>query len=254
MNELINDAVSIYLPILGIILVLIRTITSVINKTVAEIILTPINKRVWDNFIDILFISCIIIGFIHIINYNIDSPIFKTIDKIITPITVFTILISILILVVVFIISIFSTLHFRLRKITNIILAINGISVLVFTVLIGMNTKNEYLTTNFYDNSNAKIFLYFIAWFIIYLTLLYTYISIFRYFNKINPKVYQILKISDDEIEKTLAELHFVYTIDHERHILKEYPHSNRTKNYFPFYVYYPKDNRLIKYMEANSK
>ncbi|MDP5276166.1 hypothetical protein [Chengkuizengella axinellae] len=252
MNEFVNDTVSIYLPLLGIAIVVIRTITSVINKTVAEIILTPINKRSWEQFLEMIFICSTLIIFIHIPNYSLDNPIYKFIDRTISPIIVLIVLITTLFLVIVYIVSIFSSIHSKLKKTTNIILVFNGLSVLVFTMLVSPITKNDFLLKYINNNLNTEIFLYLLVWIVAYYILLTVYRNIFLYFNKINPKVYKILKIPDEETEKILAELYFVYTIDQERHILKEYPHSNRTKGSFPLYVYYPKENKLIKFTDAD--
>ncbi|RTE08640.1 hypothetical protein [Paenibacillus whitsoniae] len=232
-------------PLITVVLVLIRFNITTTNKTLIDLLLTPKNNRDWDDFLEIISVSLILILTLNvsslIVDYSKLSSTFKisliSIDGILFLISAFFLLVSWLLLL------------FRPQiniKLINFVFFTNFTSLLLFSFF---NTalNQKYLISFYSGKQYSKLLIILGLFYVFYILIFYFYRLLYKAFNKPRVPAYKIEKIPVNQVEELLKELFFIYLLDSERHILSKFP-VDRKKITLPVYVYYPKDNSLVEF------
>jgi hypothetical protein len=232
-------------PLITVILVLIRFNITTTNKTVIDILLTPKNTRDWEDFLESISISLILVLFLNIPSLFIDySKVSYSLQNLLLNIDVLLLLITGFFLLVSWSLSLFGVL--LKTKLINVVIFTNLALILLLSFFnSALNQKNlfNYFTTK----QHSKLLIVFGVIFVFYLVIFYCYRFVYKLFNKPRIPAYKIEKIPVNIVEEELKDLYFIYMFDSERHILTNYPVDRKSVS-LPVYVYYPKENSLVKY------
>ncbi|MGG1554577.1 hypothetical protein [Paenibacillus ferrarius] len=232
-------------PLITVVLVLIRFNITTTNKTLIDLLLTPKNNRDWDDFLEIISVSLVLVFALNILNLIIDySLVTNAIQNWLILLNFILLIVTSLFILVCWIFSLFGK---RIQlKIINIALFTN-LGSIMFLSLINTTLNRKYLIDLVDTKQNSKLLIILGVLFGFYVTLFYIFRILFKAFNKPRVHAYKIEKIPVNHVEELLKELFFIYLLDSERHILSKYP-VNRKDVTLPVYVYYPKENSLVKF------
>lgn len=232
-------------PLITVAFVLIKFNITSTNKTVIDILLTPKNNRDWDDFLEIISVSLILVLTIVIPSIFFDYSKMSAMSQyIFITIDIGLIIITGIFLVVSWLLSLFGVL---LRsKLVNFVI-ITSLALILFLSFFSSALNQKYLVNFFYTKQYSNLLVIIGSIFIFFTLLFYIYRFIYKSFNKPISPTYKIEKIPVNLVEEELKNLYFIYMFDSERHIMTNYP-VNRKSVTFPAYVYYPKENSLVKY------
>ncbi|MDR6880385.1 hypothetical protein [Bacillus sp. 3255] len=232
-------------PLITVILVLIRFNITTTNKSVIDILLTPKNNRDWDDFLEIISVSLILVFALNILNLIIDYSVISIVVQNWLIILDFTfLLVTSLFILGCWVFSLFGK---RIQlKIINFVLFANLASLMLLSLL-NTTLSQKYLVNLFVTKQYSNLLIILGALFVFYVFLFYIYRFLYRLFNGPRIPAYKIEKIPVILIEEELKDLFFIYMFDSERHILSKFPVDRKSVT-FPVYVYYPKENSLVKY------
>ncbi|MGM1023702.1 MAG: hypothetical protein ACQEXV_24975 [Bacillota bacterium] len=210
------------------------------KKTLVDNAIEVRSINLWEKFLEHILISFVIVVLLLTPVVTADISIFGL--ELIFIGTFLIFLISALIIIIYFIR--FLCKGFK-SKILNASILINFITIIFLPfqglkIIINVDLLNKL-------SSDYIITFFVIVLLVSYIALvLAAYPKLFRFFNKKEHKLLKI-EIISNQIEK-LQTLNFHYMIDSERHVLSE--HNNIEKINDSFYIYYPKENVLIKYFK----
>ncbi|MCR8643406.1 hypothetical protein NV379_12160 [Paenibacillus sp. N1-5-1-14] len=234
------------LPLITVIIVIIRIHLTITNKNEIDYLLTPKSTGLWEDFLDIIITTLILLFFIHVPSVTLKySDLFSDfILNLLLIIDGIVILISGIIMLFYVVIN-----YFKKIKKTRFINIVN------FTILTGFlilsfcitNIKASYLLNLYKEKQYTLLLLIFSSIFIFYIILIYGLRGLYRLFNKPKLLSYKLEKIPANNIEEELKGLYLAYLFDSERHVMVSQP-CDRKSIKLPAYVYYPKENSLVKY------
>lgn len=244
MSEIIEILLKVA-PLITVILVLIRFNITTTNKTVIDSLLTPKNNRDWEDFLEIISVSLILVMTLNIPSLIFDySKMPSIIQNILIILDIILVFISGGFLLACRVLSLFG---FQTKaKLINFVLFTNFASLLLFSF---SNTSlNQKYLVGFFDTKQfSKLLIIMGVLFVFYVSLFYMYRFLYKLFNRPQIPAYKIEKIPVTLVEEELKDLFFIYMFDSERHILSKFPVDRKSVT-FPVYVYYPKENSLVKY------
>ncbi|MCY9658159.1 hypothetical protein P5G65_04670 [Paenibacillus chondroitinus] len=232
-------------PLITVAFVLIRFNITTTNKTVIDILLTPKNTSDWEDFLEIISVSLILVLTLNIPSLIFDSAEFsKFIQDLFILTNLGSFLLTGIVLLACWIISLFGVSI--KKRLINIIIFTNFALILIFSFLNTVLNK-AYILQLFNTKQNSKLLVAVGIVYIFYIFLFYIYRFLYRLFNGPRIPAYKIEKTPVNLVEEELKDLYFIYMFDGERHIMANYPVSRKSVT-FPAYVYYPKENSLVKY------
>jgi hypothetical protein len=228
------------IPLIAAILAIVRFMISTINKSIIEIILTPNNKKYWEDFYELIVISLIVTAGIFVPGF-IKPPFSDRVSEVFILI-VFTLIVVTGVSVLIFwILSWFKNIS-RKKMFEYSVLG-NLLAVIIFMTLIFSALHKEIIE---YEISELMIMYILCALFVC--ILFHVYRSIYKTLNKSKKNIYQIEPISSSLMDEELKSLKFEFMLDDERHVLSK--SSTRSHLDFPIFIFYPKEYKLIKYIK----
>lgn len=227
---------------LGLLLKIFLTIT---NKTEIEIIFTPHNMRIWESFIERIFLSLLMTALITIGTVIVSLPNNKY-----TNYFGYALLGVILIsLATLFLLKPIMYLSNKKPKPNGIMantIFFNLFCVTIFICFININTRGDY-RKGFFESDYVYLISFILLNFFILFCCLYIYRSLFQYIIRPTPAKYRVKKIINNNINEELDKLFFIFMLDSERHVFSRFP-TTKNKMKLPAYIYYPKENVLYYY------
>ncbi|MEY8745677.1 hypothetical protein AB9M62_41250 [Bacillales bacterium AN1005] len=237
MNSFFESGIPTIVSIMTVFFLFIKTFIKTFNKTIIDYTMEVRNISLWEKFLEHILTSFVLVVLLLIPIFIVELSTFTA--YFIFYATVFIFLISGLIITIYLIRFMFKGFH---SKVLNVFVFINFISVIFmpFQVIKTLNMDALY-----------KLLSNYIVSFLV-LSVLVTYIAftldiypkLFKYFNKKESKKLKIKVIADPSNE--LETLHFHYMLDSERHVLSESRKLEKIND--SFFIYYPKENVLLKY------
>lgn len=232
-------------PLIAAVLAIVKFIISTINKSIIEIVLTPNPKKHWEGFYELVVISLIVTagvsapGFAEppLSNQVIDK--FFIIDLILIAVTVVTV-------IILLIMRFFKDINGRM--IIKFSVVGNFLSVLLFMALIFSALAKE-INKLIIEHKISDLLIIYILCAVFIFSLFQLYGLVYKYLNKPKKNIYQIEPIDSSNIGEELKSLKFEFMLDDERHVLSKL--STRSHLDFPIFIYYPKENKLIKYFKV---
>jgi hypothetical protein len=242
MKEIVETGFPAIITILGAVVVWIRLFIRTTNKTIVDMIVESRSVKLWDEFLELVLLSSVLVIMLLVPVFYMDMPlIILTILLIVNLLFFF---LSLLIVVGYWIFSFFKPVKGKFLTIciiTNYIL----LFIMPFILLKG---EKEQLIGKITGNYIYAVIIA-IALVAFHCLLLQMYPSILRSFNKPEIKKYQVERIVEPANE--LGRLYFLYMLDNERHVMSESANLKKISER-PFYIYFPKENALIKYFKNN--
>jgi hypothetical protein len=237
MQEIIEKLPAI-ITIVGTVIVWIRLFMRTSNKTIVDMVVEPRNTSMWDKFIEIVLLSSLLVLTFLIPMLVPDfTPMALNILMVIDLILFFA---SFIVILIYWVCSWFKQVK---GKILTLSVVSNYLLAFLMPFILLLLTRDQAI------KELKENYLYgFIAFFglvIFHCILITFYPSVLRYFHKPEIKKYQLERIQSPH--DILQSLYLLYMIDNERHVLSENPSINKIGD-GPFFIYFPKENALIKY------
>lgn len=232
-------------PLIAATFAIVKFIISTMNKSIIEIVLTPNQKKHWESFYELVVISFIVTagvsvpGFIEPLLSNQLIDIFLLIDLVLIIVTAVTV-------IILWIVSWFKDINGR--RIIEFSVLGNFLSVLLLMALIFSALAKEINKLIIEHKISDLLIIYILGAFFVF-SLFQVYGLVYKYLNKPKKNIYQIEPIDSSKIGEELKSLKFEFMFDDERHVLSKL--STRSHLDFPIFIYYPKENKLIKYFKV---
>ncbi len=194
----------------------------------------------WDKFIEVVLLSSLLVLFLLIPIIVPDySPAILNILMIVDLVLFF---VSSVVIVIFWFLSLFKRVKGRILSFTVV-----SHYLLVFLMpFILLLLNREHVLREVKENYLYALFAFF-GLVVFHSMLISFYPAVLRYFNKPEIKKYRLERIHQPS--DILGNLFLLYMLDNERHVLSENSNLNKIGN-GPFYIYFPKENALIKYFK----
>jgi len=228
---------------IAIIATFVRMIISITNRSVLEIILISNTIRVWEEFVEILFVVLILLVSSSLPSLVADLVMTKQLLDLIMLIDFIIVGLSFLIIAGYWLIYLFTHRIKKCIRVINISIFTNMLSLFITSGLV-TNVFQSEIIKEIKNGSIIKVISIFGLIYIFYTVLFYFYRNTYQYFNGRRQVVSYKVEISD--VSK-VNELYFVFALDTERQIFTTYP-VNKKGLILPAYVFYPKEQKLYKY------
>lgn len=230
------------IPLIAAVLAIVRFIISTMNKSIIEIILTPNSKKHWEDFYELVVISLIVTAGVSVPGF-IESPFSNQVANIIFLVDLSLMIVTGITVIILWIVSWFKDISSK-RVIEFSVLG-NFLSVLLLMVLIFSALDKEINKLIIEHDISELMIIYIICAFFVF-SLFQLYRLVYKTLNKSKKIIYQIESIDPSLINEEIKNLKFEFMLDDERHVLSK--SSNRSYLDLPIFIYYPKEDKLIKY------
>ncbi|MNW44362.1 hypothetical protein D3C74_215930 [compost metagenome] len=239
MQEIIEKLPTL-ITVVGTIIVWVRLFIRTSNKTIVDMVVEPRNMNMWDKFIEIILLSSIMVIMFLLPMFM--SEINPRIFDVIMMVDIILYFITLIIILIYWVCSWFKQVK---GKVLNISIFTNYLLTFCMPLILICYNKSKVL--NGVKENYIYGFIAFLALVAFHCILITFYPSVLRYFNKPEIKMYKLERIQTPH--DILQGLYLLYMLDNERHVLSE--NSNIAKiGDGDFYIYYPKENALIKYFK----
>ncbi|MDQ0721913.1 hypothetical protein QF049_003174 [Paenibacillus sp. W4I10] len=230
------------MPLIVAAFAIARFMITTMNKSIIEIILTPNIKKHWEGFYELVVLSFIVTAGISVPGF-IKSPLSDQVINILFFIDLIIVFVTGITVFALLIINIWKDISGKKKLIDFIVLgnfiSIVSLMALSFTLY---KVMNQVLIDHQYSE---LLFVYMGCTFFIF-SLFQLYSIVYRTLTKPKKKIYQMESIESSKINEELKSLKFEFMLDDERHVLSGL--SLRSSLDLPLYIYYPKEEKLIKY------
>ncbi|SHE15185.1 Uncharacterised protein [Chlamydia abortus] len=242
MVDILVSVISL-LPVVTVFIGVIKFINRVLNRNELEKYITMYDKITWENNAEIL-LACLfmVLGVnIPVLVFDISVP-----AKLAEVIFICS---SMLLLITVILIGLIGLPFEKFKFINQNKIIHDIIPKIPFTLLLTLILANvsysilhlpEKVTSNFLVGYITVIY-------IIYTALIFVSLNTLNFIAKPSISAIKVEAIPDALIENVLTKLCFIYALDNERHVMSHVP-VKKDELVLPAYIYYPKENRLIKY------
>lgn len=241
------DVIIKLIPLIAAIFAILRFIITTTNKSVVEILLTPNNKKNWEDFYELIIISLIVTAGISVPGF-IEFPFSYQVLDILFIIDISMLFVTGITMIILWIISWFGDVSNRKKIIKSSVLG-NFLLVLLLMALIFSAIEKE-IDKLIADHKTSELLIIYIVCVLFVFSLFQIYKIVFKTLNKPKQNLYQIEAIESSMIIEELKSLKFEFMLDNERHVLRK--STSRHPLEFPIFIYYPKENKLIKYIKIN--
>lgn len=230
------------LSILGIVVAFARLFIIITNRSIVEIILISNRTRMWEDFLEVIFVVLILI-------FSLTIPvIFVDINNLLLGIVLLmdlvAFVVSAILLIMCCIVHFFKPISKRNIKIINVAIFINMSAIFVSCPIWTAVYKSELLN-KISGNHYIQLIYIYLSLFIIFLATFYFYRKMYVYFNGKKLTFYKV-ELVDINI---LNSLFYIFSLDNDRQIFTPRP-ADRKNLSLPIYVFYPKEKILYKYYQ----
>lgn len=203
-------------------------------------VIEPRNVSMWDQFIEVVLLSSLLVLFLLIPLIVPDySP---TLLNILMLVDLVLFFVSFVVILIYCFFSLFKRVKGRILFFT----VVSNYLLVFLMPFILLLLNREQVLRELKENYLYGLFAFF-GLVIFHCMLIWFYPSVLRYFNKPEIKKYQLERIQQPS--DILGNLYLLYMLDNERHVLSENYTIDKIGNQ-PFYIYFPKENALIKYFK----
>ncbi|GIP33505.1 hypothetical protein [Paenibacillus sp. J2TS4] len=241
------------LPAITAIIGIIKFFNRVLNRNELENHVTEYDKKTWESFGEVLII-CILL----VLGVNVPVLLLDTNNPLFSKLAGILFFISFPVLIITTVTTGLISLYFNIVKFFKKEFLNNLMHVIIpkipYPLLFSLMLTNVSYSILHLPEKVTSDFLvgYITVIYIIYTALILLSINTLKYIAKPSIAAVKVEAIHDALIEKVLTKLCFIYALDNERHVMS---HVTVKKNelVLPAYIYYPKENRLIKYYREES-
>jgi len=233
------------MPLIVAAIAISRFMITTMNKSIIEIILTPNIKKHWEGFYELVVLSFIVTAGISVPGF-VKSPLSDQVINILFIIDLVIVIATGITVLVMLIVNNWKDMSGKKKLIDFSVLgnfiSIVSLMALIFTVL--YKEMNQLLI----DHQNSELLFVYMGCTFFVLSLFQLYSIVYRTLSKPKKKIYQIESIESSKINEELKFLKFEFMLDDERHVFSTL--STRSSFDLPLYIYYPKEEKLIKYFK----